>query len=85
MNVAQAAKDAVARIVYHKLEGTNSVVCGLVLNNGHVVIGESHCAPGTEFNPQLGMEFSRADAERKLGELVVFGARERERINCLNS
>jgi hypothetical protein len=78
-----AVDHMIQRLVFHKLEGTDSVVCGLVLHNGHVVIGEAHCAPGTVFDGLLGMKYSREDAERKLGELAAFSAR--ERTNPTNS
>lgn len=71
----QEILDATQRVVLHRLEGTTSVVCALVLRNGHVVVGEAHCAPGVEFNPELGVEYARADAERKVGELLAFQSR----------
>jgi len=69
--------NAIKSIEYNRIRGTNSVVCALVLHNGHIVIGEAHCAPDTEFNAELGMKYSREDAERKVGELLTFAARER--------
>lgn len=68
----QEILDAVQRVVLHRLEGTNSVICALVLRNGHVVVGEAHCAPGVEFNSELGVKCAREAAERKVGELLAF-------------
>lgn len=65
-------ESAICRVEYHRIDQTNSCICALVLMNGHVVIGEAHCAPGTAFSSELGMQFSREDAERKVVELLAF-------------
>lgn len=67
--------DAIKSIVLHRFEGTNSVACALILNNGHVVVGEAHCAPGTDFDASLGAAFARDDAESKLGALLAYEQR----------
>lgn len=66
---------AVSAVHYHKFENTKSCVCALVLKNGHVVVGEAHCALDVEFDPRLAMEFSRRDAEQKLAPFLAFQQR----------
>ena len=46
----------------HSVHGTNSVLCSLVLNNGRVVVGESH----DEINSSVGAVKARANAENRL-------------------
>lgn len=72
MITKQRVLDAICRVELHRIDGTNSVVCALVLMNGHVVIGEAHCAHNTAFSSELGAQFAREDAERKVYELLAF-------------
>ncbi len=78
-------QDAIASIEHYKLRFSSSVVCALTLTNGHVVIGEAHCAPGTEFDPALGQEYSRQDAEEKVRVLLAFAHRSQFKVNPLAS
>lgn len=75
MITAQAVQDTIERVDVNYVGGTSTVVCCLVLTNGHVVVGQAHCAPGTDFNPSIGSDCARKDAEAKVAELLAFEAR----------
>lgn len=72
----------VERIEYHRFNGTNTVACALILNNGFVVVGLAHCLNGAEFDPKLGMQYSREDADRKVCELLAFNQKQQQ-LNAL--
>lgn len=61
----------VASQEFYLFQGTTTMACALKLHNGFVVVGLSASLPTTEFDPKLGMEYSLADAERKLGEYLA--------------
>jgi hypothetical protein len=62
----------VARIEWHLFDGTRTIACALTLGNGFSVIGLAHALPTTEFNPRIGSDLAKADAFRKLAEIVGF-------------
>lgn len=46
----------------HSVHGTNSIICSLVLNNGMVIVGQSH----NEISSTKGALLARKDADVKL-------------------
>lgn len=72
---ASQVQNAIARVDVNHVRGTGTVVCCLVLFNGHVVVGEAHCADLSKFDPVKGLEYARADAESKVLGLLVFAQR----------
>lgn len=65
----------VSKVYLHHFPGTTTIVCALQLTNGHVVVGEAHCAHDTPFSTQLGAEFAREDAESKVKTLLAYEQR----------
>lgn len=68
--------DMVKNVEFHRFNGTNTVACAFTLDSGFVVVGLSNPLPTTEFDPQKGMEYARADALGKLAELAGFAVYE---------
>ena len=64
-------EDTIANIEYHLFKHTTTMVCAIVLGNGFVVVGQSASVPTTQFDPVLGMKYSREDAERKLVDYLA--------------
>lgn len=64
--------DAICRVEVHRVNGTNTIIVALVLMNGHVVIGQAHCAESTDFALQVGVETARADAEQQVAALLAY-------------
>ena len=64
--------DAIAWVNLHHVSGTGTIICCLVLTNGHVVAGEAHCLSAENFDFNAGAKWAREDAERKVGELLAF-------------
>lgn len=71
----KAVQDAIAQVHLFHVPGTGTVLCALLLTNGHVLTGEAHCAPGTQFDSALGVMYARQDAESKIEALLAFTAR----------
>jgi len=55
--------------LYHVFPGTTQTVCCLTLKNGFTVVGESACVDPNNFDAQLGRQYAREDAMRKVWEL----------------
>lgn len=62
----------VARTEYHLYDGTHVISCALTLGNGFVVVGQASCGKLTQFDPNVGMQISHANAMEKVAELVGF-------------
>lgn len=60
---------AVQGAQYHVFPGTTLTVCCLTLQNGFTVTGESACASPENFDPEIGRQLARRDAERKVWAL----------------
>lgn len=71
----EVVQKSIGRVDLHHVQGTKTVICSLVLTNGHVVVGEAHCAYDTEFDSELGVEYARKDAEAKVKVLLAFQVR----------
>jgi hypothetical protein len=61
-------EDLISGVEFHLFQGTTTMACALKLRSGFVVVGLSASVPTTQFDPQVGMQCARADAERKLYE-----------------
>lgn len=68
------AESLIKSLDYHLVQGTTLMYCTLKLENGYTISGRSACLPTTEFNPQLGMKYSREDAVKNLMECLAFQA-----------
>lgn len=75
MITPQAVQDAIKIVHFHHFAGTKTMICALVMTNGHTVVGQAHAAMETPFSVDLGMSFARADAESKVSELLAFQQR----------
>lgn len=53
-------------------------ICMLVTHTGHTVTGESHCQNPVKFKAETGREEARKDAVRKLWDMVVYAARNKQ-------
>ena len=51
-------------------------VCVLVLRNGFTVTGESACASPENFNPEIGRQIARQNAEKKIWPLLGYQLKE---------
>jgi Phage protein (N4 Gp49/phage Sf6 gene 66) family len=67
---------AIVRAEYMRVPDTNSIVCALVTQNGHVVIGQAHCQPATTYVEETGQKAAFTDALNKLFDLEVYLLRE---------
>jgi len=54
---------------YHRVPGTTTTLCSLVLTNGFVVNGESACASVENFDEKLGRMIARRNAREKIWAL----------------
>ncbi|WP_336947377.1 Gp49 family protein [Asaia sp. HN010] len=54
---------------YHRVPGTTTTLCSLVLTNGFVVTGESACASAANFDEDLGRSIARRNAREKIWAL----------------
>jgi hypothetical protein len=61
---------------YHVFPGTTVTVCGLVLRNGYVVVGESACAVPENFDQEIGARIARDKAREKIWALEGYLLRE---------
>jgi hypothetical protein len=68
----EVVEDVVSSVEYHLFHHTTTMACALRLKNGFTIVGLSASAPTTNFDPQLGMKYSREDAERKLADHLAF-------------
>ena len=71
MITGQMIEDAVSAVEFHLFRNTTVIACALTLRNGHVVVGLAYCAKGTTFDPKLGSEFARQDANQKVAEVLA--------------
>jgi Phage protein (N4 Gp49/phage Sf6 gene 66) family len=54
---------------YHVFPRTTMTVCALHLANGYIVIGQSACADGVNFDEAIGRRLAYADARNKIWAL----------------
>jgi len=67
----EVMEDIITNVEYHLFKHTTTMACAIVLGNGFVVVGQSASVPTTQFDPALGMKYSREDAERKLADYLA--------------
>lgn len=65
-------KSSIDSEAYHRFEGTNLIICMLILKNGYSVTGESACVDSANFNEELGRKIARGHAEDKIWGLLGF-------------
>ena len=64
-------------IRYHRVEGTTTTLCSLILINGFVVNGESACASLENFDAELGRKIAFENARDKIWSLLGYHLREK--------
>lgn len=75
MITPKAVQDAIAKVYTHHFPGTKTMICMLVMTNGHAVVGQAHAAMDTPFSLELGVAAARSDAEGGVRELLAFQQR----------
>lgn len=51
---------------YHQFEGTNTIVCAIILKSGFVSVGESACVHQEDFSEYVGKKVARQKAFDKV-------------------
>lgn len=68
----------IAKEMYHRFPGTNTIVCLLILENGYSLIGESSPRNSSNFNFDKGKQVSRRHAFSKIFALEGYLSRQVE-------
>jgi len=63
--------------IYHRFEGTQTIVCCLVLENGFTVTGESACASPENYDEEIGRKIAKSNARDKIWVLEGYLLKER--------
>ena len=76
----------IKEIRYHRVDGTTTTICSLILMNGFVVNGESACASLENFDADLGKRIAFDNARDKIwiieGYLLKQKLYEKEQLNA---
>jgi len=67
----------IKEIRYHRVEGTTTTICSLILMNGFVVNGESASASLANFNADLGNKIAFDNARDKIWMLEGYLLRQK--------
>lgn len=62
----------ISAIQYYHFPFTNITVCCIICTNGYSEIGYSACIDPNEFDEELGKQYAKENAEKKLKEKLAF-------------
>ncbi|MGB2336957.1 MAG: Gp49 family protein, partial [Alcanivorax sp.] len=79
-NIPDLAEKAIAHIEYGRL-GTVITLCLIQMDNGHEVVGQSHCANPASFDEEIGRVKALKVAMGKVEELIAFRLKEESPTN----
>lgn len=79
-NIPDLAEKAITNIEYGRL-GAVTTLCVIQMDNGHEVVGQSHCANPASFDEEIGRVEALKIAMGKVEELIAFRLKEESPTN----
>lgn len=80
-NIPDLAEKAIVHIEYGRL-GAVTTLCLIQMDNGHEVVGQSHCANPASFDEEIGRVEALKVAMGKVEELIAFRLKEESPTNA---
>jgi|GEM_PF-2515829 hypothetical protein len=80
-NIPDLAEKAITNIEYGRL-GAVTTLCVIQMDNGHEVVGQSHCANPASFDEEIGRVEALKIAMGKVEELIAFRLKEESPTNA---
>lgn len=83
-NIPDLAEKAIAHIEYGRL-GAVTTLCLIQMDNGHEVVGQSHCANPASFDEEIGRVEALKVAMGKVEELIAFRLKEARSVSGIKA